>query len=182
MNHLSGDSPCLVLDSASLITAAKFVVDGSTVLEHLSRCCLLTIPSAVHREVVVAGAAYPDAAQVQTMVTDGRIIVQTVEADAATVLDDYQLGAGEKESMILALTDSAVHHLVVDDRLAFIVSDRMTIPKILLADLVVELVWAGSVSLELGEAILRSVEPRYAQGFIPHTLTMLTRGERRCLR
>jgi hypothetical protein len=69
----------------------------------------------------------------------------------------------------------------VDDRLAFVVSDRMTVPKILLVDLLVELVWAGGMERQLAEKVLEAIAPRYAPGFIPHTLTMLARGERRCL-
>jgi hypothetical protein len=42
--------------------------------------------------------------------------------------------------------------LVIDDRLAFIVSDRMTVPKILLVDLLAELVWRGS-SVPDGKAL-----------------------------
>jgi hypothetical protein len=42
--------------------------------------------------------------------------------------------------IILMLTQLDTDYLVVDDRLAFVVSDRMTVPKILLVDLLVELV------------------------------------------
>jgi hypothetical protein len=57
----------------------------------------------------------------------------------------------------------------------------MTAPKILLADLLVELVWKGFMERELAEKILKAIEPRYAPGFIPHTLKILERGDRRCL-
>src|SRR5215510_834586 len=113
----------VVVDSASLITAAKFTVDGSTVLEHLAQCCSLRITPAVHHEVILAGATYPDAAHVQAMVTDGRIIVVSPSVSAASVLDSYKLGRGEKDSIILMLTQSDMDYLVVDDRPAFVVSD-----------------------------------------------------------
>jgi predicted nucleic acid-binding protein len=159
----------VIVDSASLITAAKFTVDGHTVVEHLAHCCLVRITPAVHNEVILAGATYPDAAHVQALVTDGHIA-------------GYKLGRGEKESIILALTLPDTDYLVVDDRLAFVVSDRMTVPKILLVDLLVELVWKGFMERLLAEKILRAIAPRYAPGFIPHTsLIMLERGERRCL-
>jgi predicted nucleic acid-binding protein len=135
----------------------------------------------VYNEVIVAGAAYPDAALVQGMVASGQIVVESPPVSGATVLDSYKLGRGEKESMILTLTQPDVDYLVVDDRLAFIVSDRMTAPKILLADLLVELVWKGFMERELAEKILKAIEPRYAPGFIPHTLKILERGDRRCL-
>ena len=170
----------VVVDSASLITAAKFTVEGSTVVEHLAQCCLLRITPAVHNEVILAGATYPDAAHVQAMVTDGRITVESPPVSDTSVLDGYKLGRGEKDSIILMLTQPDTDYLVVDDRLAFVVSDRMTVPKILLVDLLVELVWQGCME-QLAEQMLGAIAPRYAPGFIPHTLTMLERGERRCL-
>lgn len=173
--------PKLILDSSSLITTAKFTVDGLTVAEHIAQRCQLIIASAVHNEVIVAGVAHPDATQIQKMVARGQIAVETPPVSSATVLDSYKMGQGEKESIILTLTLPEVDNLVVDDRLAFIVSDRMTVPKILLADLLVELVWKGLLERELAEKILKAIEPRYATGFIPHTLTILERGDRRCL-
>jgi predicted nucleic acid-binding protein len=135
----------------------------------------------VYNEVILAGATYPDAAHVQAMVTDGHITVESPPVSDASVLDGYKLGRGEKESMILMLIQPDTDYLVVDDRLAFVVSDRMTVPKILLVDLLVELVWAGGMERQLAEKVLEAIAPRYAPGFIPHTLTMLARGERRCL-
>ena len=91
------------------------------------------------------------------------------------------MGRGEKESIILALTLPDTDYLVVDDRPAFVVSDRMTVLQILLVDVLVELVWKGFMERQLAEKMLGAITPRYAPGFIPHTLTMLERGERRCL-
>ena len=54
-----------------------------------------------------------------------------------------------------------------------LVSDRMTIPKIML----VELVWQGCMEPQLAEKMLEAMAPRYAPGFIPHMLTMLERGK-----
>jgi len=173
--------PKLVVDSASLITAAKFTVDGLTVVEYIAQRCQLVITPAVNNEVVIAGAAYPDAALVQWMVASGQITVEAPPVSGSTVLDSYKLGQGEKESMILTLTQPDVDYLVVDDRLAFIVSDRMTVPKILLVDLLVELVFLGLMERELAEKILKAIEPRYAPRFIPHTLKILERGDRKCL-
>jgi hypothetical protein len=86
----------VVVDSASLITAAKFTVDGHTVVEYLAQCCLLRITPAVHQEVILAGATYPDAAHVQAMVTDGRITVASPPVSAASVLDGYKVGTRRK--------------------------------------------------------------------------------------
>ncbi len=171
----------VVVDSASLITAAKFDVDDRTVVDHIVDRCHVIIAPTVYQEVILAGGIHPDAAHVQKMVTDGHIAVEAPSASNATVLDSYKLGRGEKESMILALTRPDIAYLVVDDRLAFIVSDRMTVPKILLADLLVELVWKGFMERELSEKMLKAIEPRYAPGFIHHTLRILEGGDRKCL-
>jgi predicted nucleic acid-binding protein len=156
---------------------------GAAIIVVMVLCAIsaLRIAPAVHHEVTIAGTIYPDAAQVQTMVEDGRITVELPPVSDSSVLDGYKLGRGEKQSIILALTQPDTDYLVVDDRLAFIVSDRMTVPKILLVDLLVELVWRGFMERQLVEQMLQAIAPRYAPGFIPHTLKMLERGERRCL-
>jgi len=82
----------VVVDSASLITAAKFTVDGHTVVAYLTQCCLVCITSAVHNEVILAGATYPDAAHVQALVTDGRITVTSSPVSDASGLDGYKFG------------------------------------------------------------------------------------------
>jgi len=81
--------PKLVLDAASLITAAKFAVDGLTVVEHLAQRCQMVVVPAVHDEVVVAGAAYSDAVLVQRMVMSGHIQIQSPPVSGKTVLDTH---------------------------------------------------------------------------------------------
>lgn len=53
----------------------------------------------------------------------------------------------------------------------------MTVPKILLVDLFAELVWRECLECALLERMLQAIAPRYAQGFIPHTLRMLVRRD-----
>jgi hypothetical protein len=89
----------VIVDSASLITAAKFTVDGHGVVEHLVHCCLLRISPAVHNEVILAGATYPDAAHVQALVTHGHITVASPPVSEASVLDGYKLGRGERRCL-----------------------------------------------------------------------------------
>lgn len=84
-----------------------------------------------------------------------------------------QLGRGEKDCIILMLTQPDTDYLVVDDRLAFVVSERMTVPKIWLVDLLVELVWQGCMERQLAEKMLRAMAPRDAPGFIPPPVLMV---------
>ncbi|MBM3134343.1 MAG: hypothetical protein FJZ89_03465 [Chloroflexi bacterium] len=86
-----------------------------------------------------------------------------------------------KEAIALCLKKGENISLITDDRLAYIVSDRMRVQKLLLLDLVVELVASRLMSSALAEEIVRATEPRYSGGFIAHTLKILERGDRKCL-
>jgi predicted nucleic acid-binding protein len=97
-------------------------------------------------------------------------------------LDHYNLGKGEKESIVLAVEmGEEVGFIVTDDRLAYIVIDRMGIKKLIFLDLIVELVERSSMDLELAKSITNAIESRYPEGFIYHTLKILERGDRKCL-
>ena len=65
-------------------------------IEYIAQRCQLVITPAVHHEVIVAGAAYPDAALVQGMVASGQITVEAPLVSGVTVLDSYKLGQGEE--------------------------------------------------------------------------------------
>ena len=75
-----------------------------------------------------------------------------------------------------------VDFIVTDDRLAYIVIDRMHIKKMLFLDLIVELVERNLMNLELAKSIVNEIESRYPEGFIYHTLKILDRGDRKCLK
>ena len=75
-----------------------------------------------------------------------------------------------------------VDFIVTDDRLAYIVIDRMHIKKMLFLDLIVELVERNLMNLELAKSIVNEIELRYPEGFIYHTLKILDRGDRKCLK
>jgi len=93
------------------------------------------------------------------------------------------LGKGEKESIALAIKMVAeVDFTITDDRLAYIVIDRMDIKKLLFLDLIVELVERGLMNLELAKSIINAIKSRYPEGFVYHTLKILDRGDRKCLK
>jgi len=57
------------------------------------------------------------------------------------MLKAYKLGDGEIESILLLQeSKSRIDYLVIDDNLAYIVSDRMGLRKIFFLDLILELV------------------------------------------
>ena len=116
------------------------------------------------------------------LIKDGKIKVKKVLFQDYDVLNRYKLGKGEKESIALAVEMGAEDSIVTDDRLAYIVIDRMDIKKLLFLDLIVELVKRSLMDLELAKLIINAIESRYPEGFIYHTLKILEKGDRRCLR
>jgi len=60
--------------------------------------------------------------------------------------------------------------------------DRMKIKKSLFLDLIIEFVEKKLMNTEVAEQVVAAVKSRYPEGFIYHTLKILERGDRRCLR
>lgn len=92
------------------------------------------------------------------------------------------MGTGEKEAIALTLElRPEPDFLVIDDKLGYIVSDRLGVAKCFLLDLILTLVEQGGLTTTLAEEMIKAVRPRYSDGFIRHSLKMLERGDRRCL-
>jgi hypothetical protein len=72
-------------DATSLITCAKFQVDGRLVLDYVLDAATILIATEVERETVEAGLAggYPDAVEIKRRIDLGRI-----ELGAAARLSD----------------------------------------------------------------------------------------------
>ena len=67
------------------------------------------------------------------------------------------MGKGEKETIVLAVEmGGEVDFIVTDDRLAYVVIDRMSIKKLLFLDLIVELVERNLMDLELAKSIINA--------------------------
>jgi predicted nucleic acid-binding protein len=99
------------------------------------------------------------------------------------VLDHYRLGSGEKESIALYLDKAdALDFLVTDDRLAYVVGQRCGIPCRLFLDIAIELVERKLWQQELAEEVVKATQHRFSGGFVPHTLTILRKGDPRCLK
>lgn len=171
----------VIFDSSALITCCKFKVQSCYIMEHVLRICEVFIPDAVAVEAGIASEKYPDATVAERMIKEGAIKVQCVELPEDDVLDRYKLGKGEKEAIILGIEkEDAI--VITDDRLAYVVMDRMKIKKLLFLDLLIEFVEKKRVEREVAEQIVAAVKQRYPEGFIYHTLKILERGDRRCLR
>ncbi|MDQ1301384.1 MAG: hypothetical protein QG637_1305 [Chloroflexota bacterium] len=172
----------LVFDSNALITCCQAGSQHRPAIEDLLAVSTLSIPTAVEQEVLAAHTRYSDASLVSRLITMGRIQVSPANLPADSVLEGYRLGSGEKECVAFCLDHAGqVDFWVTDDRLAYVVGRRCGIPALLFLDLVIELVQRELWDLELATKIVQSVQHRFSGGFVPHTLSILRSGDRKCL-
>ena len=172
----------VVFDAGPLITACKFESQGKLVIDHLLPECCIMISSSVEEEVAVLGAGYPDGVAAGERIVQGVIHVEPVTARKwARHLADYALGDGEKDSIELCRQVEEVEALVTDDYLAFVAATRLGLKAWMLPDpfallrtgLVLELAERGSLTIEVAEAILKVIRPRYRVGVIEYSLVRL---------
>jgi predicted nucleic acid-binding protein len=136
----------------------------------------------VMEEVIVERERYADAIVAEERVKAKRIKIRDVDLPFNSVLNYYGLGAGEKEAIALSREmEAEIDFLVIDDKLGYIVCDRLGIKKCFLLDLILKLVERGMMDKELAREIIKVVKPRYSEGLIRHSLWILERGERKCL-
>jgi predicted nucleic acid-binding protein len=173
----------LVLDTNALITCCQATTRDGPAIESVLEVCALRVAGAVHREVLAPHALYPDAGLANRIIGEGRIEVIPTSLPPNNVLDHYRLGAGEKESIALYLNQAdELDFLVTDDRLAYVVGQRCGISCYLFLDMVVELVERKLWKRALAEDVVKAAQHRFSGGFVPHTLTILKTGDRRCLK
>jgi len=125
---------------------------------------------------------YPDAIIAAALITRGAIEIREVWLPRENVLDYYGLGEGEREAITLSLElDEEINALVVDDKLGYIVSDRLGLKQMFLLDLILRLAEDTRIDQEKARRMIEAMRPRYTVGMIEHSLRILDRGERKCL-
>ena len=167
----------LILDAGPLITTCKFSAAGQPVIDHILERYKITVASSVHDEVVIAGASYLDAQAARQRIERGQIAVLVPPPTPLEVLiAPYALGDGERDSILLTehmdLQDAT---LVIDDHLAYLVSDRLGRRKRFLLDVIVDLVSAERLGRDLAIEIVNTICTRYPSAFVEHTLLLLRR-------
>jgi predicted nucleic acid-binding protein len=173
----------LVFDTNALITCCQATTRDGPAIGSVLEVCVLRVPMAVHQEVLAARALFPDARLADRIIGEGRIEVIPISLPPNNVLDHYRLGSGEKESIALYLDQAdELDFLVTDDRLAYVVSQRCGISCYLFLDMVIELVERKLWKRTLAEDVVKAAQHRFSGGFVPHTLTILKTGDRRCLK
>ena len=163
-----------IFDSNALITTCKFSLQGAPLLSLILKGCKVIIPKSVSDEVTRAKERYPDAAVAARFISGGQLEVGEAEIPQETFLHDYKLGAGEKEAICLYLKrKEEFDYLVTDDKLVYIVCDRMGIPKLFFLDLIIAMVRGGILEHGLAKEIIELTKPRYSKGMISHSLAIL---------
>jgi hypothetical protein len=148
------------------------------VIDYLVDHCEITVAESVRAEVVVAGASYPDAEAAQHRLDQGHIAALSppFAPDLEELLAPYSLGDGERDSILLSehanLRDVT---LVIDDHLAYLVSDRLRRQKRFLLDVIADLAKAGTLDKGVAADIVQAIRSRYPPAFVEHTLLLLRR-------
>ncbi|MBI3327245.1 MAG: hypothetical protein HYZ81_11160 [Nitrospinae bacterium] len=165
-------------DATSLITCAKFQVDGRLVLDYVLDVANIVLSTEIQRETVDAGLAggYPDAVEIKARIDSGRIEVRAVprlSTPFEEVLDLYGLQEGDKAVVRLSLQSPDVEATVTDDRLLFVVLRRCGREVLFLPDFLEKSVGDGALDAASGQKLLLAVRPRLPAGFIEHSLRRL---------
>jgi hypothetical protein len=165
-------------DATSLITCAKFQLEGRLILDYILDVARIVITREVQQETVEAGLAggYPDAVAIEERIDAGRIAVRTVarmSAQFEEVLDLYGLQEGDKAVVRLALTAADVAATVTDDRLLYIVLHRCGHQVWFLPDFFEKVVADHICDATTGQQLLLAISPRLQRGFVEHSLGRL---------
>ena len=165
-------------DATSLITCAKFQVDGRLVLDYVLDVAKIVIATEVQQETVLAGLAggYPDAVEIKARIDSGCIEVLAVARLSdpfEEVLDLYGLHEGDKAVVRLSLQAADVDATITDDRLLFVVLRRSGRSVLFLPDFVEKGIADGVFDSATGQKLLLAVRPRLPKGFVEHSLRRL---------
>ena len=165
-------------DATSLITCAKFQINGRLVLDYALDVTKIVMTREVEQETVDAGmtGGYPDAVAIKERIDLGQIDVRTV-AQISTpfeeVLDLYGLQEGDKSVVRMALQSADVEATVTDDRLLYVVLRRCGHQVLFLPDFIEKAVADDIYDATTGQQLLLAVRPRLHVGFVEHSLRRL---------
>ena len=176
-----GEKPTSTLhqwDATSLITCAKFQLEGRLILDYVLDVADIVITTEVQQETVEAGLAggYPDAVAIKERIDARRVEVRTVARTSVRfeeVLDLYGLQEGDKAVVRLALQATDVTATITDDRLLYIVLHRCGHQALFLPDLIEKTVADHVCDATTGQQLLLAIRPRLQRGFVEHSLSRL---------
>ena len=162
-------------DATSLITCAKFQVDGRLVLDSALDVAKIVIPTEVQQETVDAGlvGGYLDAVEIKTRIDAQRIEVRPaarLSTPFEEVLDLYGLQEGDKAVVRLSLQATDADATITDDRLLLVVLRRCGREALFLPDFIERAVADSIFDASIGMRLLLAIRPRLPAGFIEHSL------------
>jgi hypothetical protein len=165
-------------DATSLITCAKFQVNGRLVLDDALSAGKIIIVQEVQQETVTVGLAggYPDAVEINTRIEAAQIEVSTAASLSPPfeeVLDCYGLHHGDKAVVHLALQRTEVAGTGTDDRLLWVVLRRCGHAALFLPDFIEQAVAEGAFDATIGQQLLLALRARLPVGFVEHSLRRL---------
>ena len=165
-------------DATSLITCAKFQVNGRLVLDYALSVGKIVIVQEVQQETVTAGLAggYPDAVEIKARIDTGQIEVRPgtpLSPAFEEVLDFYGLHHGDKAVVRLALQMTEVEATGTDDRLLWVVLRRCGHAALFLPDFLEKAVAEGAFDTATGQQLLLALRTRLPVGFVEHSLRRL---------
>lgn len=168
----------LLFDTSSLITAAQFGVGGRLLIEFIADYAQVIIPEGIKAEAVDLGlqAGYSDALELDRLIKAGAITVakaRPADPSFETVVVAYDVEPGDVEILRLCRLTSDYDHVVVDDRLLYLILHRFAMRPIFLPDLIVAMAKERAITEEIAEQLLKAIRSQYRTGFIEHSLLML---------
>lgn len=168
----------LLFDTSSLITAAQFGVSGRFLIELIVGHAQVIMPEGVKAEAVDFGlrAGYSDALELDRLIKAGAITVvkaQPADPPFETIVTAYDVEPGDVEILRLCRLTSDYDHVVVDDRLLYLILHRFAMRPIFLPDLIVAMAKERAISEDMAKLLLEAIRSRYRTGFIEHSLLML---------
>lgn len=165
-------------DATSLMTCAKFQVDGRIVIDYALDVAKIVITEEISQESVEDGlrGGYPDAMKIKTRIDSGQIEVRSVTPLSdpfEEVLELYNLQEGDKAVVRLALQAQDVDATVTDDRLLYLVLHRCRREVLFLPDFIEYAVDKTVFDTATGQRLLQTMRPRLSEGFVEHSLRRL---------
>ncbi len=168
----------LVFDASSLIASAQFAVANQLIIQYVLGYAEVVIPEGVKDEAVDQGlqAGYPDAQALDSLVKAGAIRVEAAQpADPIfeQVIEAYGIESGDKEVLRLCRQIPDYDHVIVDDRLLYLIVHRFGMRPLFLPDLIVMMAQEKAVTETQAEEMLDAIKPRYRLGFVEHARQVL---------
>jgi len=141
------------------------------VVDHILKCCRLSIPIEVKRETVDSGLlfGYQDAKELEMRINRGSIAVLDSESrdiELEPVLTSIGLENVDRTVIHACIRMPKQTKLVTDDHRLFVCAIRLGSSPIFLVDLVVLLAAKRLIKAALAAEILHTIQPRYTRGFV----------------